>query len=463
MPPDKQFRKGEIVTKTEVDIGSRVEMFVDDWLIERQDGASLRLNTPIKREIVLVTDQPWEGPPSGYYTVLQDGSRFRLYYRGQCPTDRSEEQVACLAESTDGINFTRPNLGLYEVNGSSENNVIWLGTEGHNFAPFLDTNPNAKPEERYKALGRGGGRPQSLFAFSSPDGIRWKRMQEKPVTTKGAFDSLNIAFWDTNLKAYQLYSRYFSKGEFNGIRAIQSSISKDFLNWADPVKHVYSTGVPLEHFYTNATVQCPGAPHIYLSFPKRFVPERTKLDGYEHPGVSDAVFMSSRDGVHWDRTFMEAWVRPGPDEKNWTQRGNMPAWGILQIDPDEFSMYISEHYEWPGNRLRRITIRRHGFASVNAGYGGGEFTTRPLTFSGKRLILNYATSAVGSVQVEVQDEGGRPLADFALSDMDPLYGDELDAVTQWRGGDDLSDLIGRPVRLRFVLKDADIYSLRFGA
>ena len=63
----------------------------------------------------------------------------------------------------------------------------------------------------------------------------------------------------------------------------------------------------------------------------------------------------------------------------------------------------------------------------------------------------------------MQDEGGRPLADFALSDMDPLYGDELDAVTQWRGGDDLSDLIGRPVRLRFVLKDADIYSLRFGA
>jgi len=445
--------------KTEVEIGTRVEMFVDDWLIERQGGTSLRLNTPIKREIVLLTDKPWEGPPSAYYTVLQDGDRFRLYYRGQCPTDRSEEQVACLAESNDGIHFTRPNLGLYEVNGIKANNIIWQGVEGHNFAPFIDGNPNAKPDERYKAV---AGLSSGLYAFSSPDGIHWQKMLAKPVTKKGAFDSLNIVFWDTNLQAYHLYSRYFHKKWFKGIRAIQSQTSEDFLNWTDPVPNEYASGVPLEHFYTNATVQCPGAPHIYLSFPKRFVPERTKLAGYESPGVSDAVFMSSRDGVHWDRTFMEAWVRPGPDERNWTQRGNMPAWGILQTSPDEFSMYISEHYEWPDNRLRRITIRRHGFASVHAGYSGGEFTTRPLTFSGRRLILNYATSAAGSVQVEVQDEGGSALAGFALSDMEPLYGDELDAVARWRGGDDLSALSGRPVRLRFALKDADIYAIRFG-
>ena len=448
--------------KTKVDIGSRIEMFVDDWLIERTEDVSLKLNTPIKREIVLVMDKPWEGPTSGYCVLFQDGDKIRLYYRGQCPTDRSEEQVACLAESADGIHFTRPNLGLFEVNGSLENNVIWLGNGAHNFAPFLDTNPNAKPEERYKALGRGGGRPQSLFAFSSPDGIRWERMQEKPVTTKGAFDSLNIAFWDTNLQAYQLYSRYFTKGGFKGVRAIQSHTSDDFLHWTDPQPHLYGPGIPMEHFYTNATVPCPGAPHIYLSFPKRFVPERKKVASHPYEGVSDAVIMSSRDGVHWDRTFMEGWVRPGLDQKNWTERNNMPAWGIIATSSEEFSMYISEHTRWPDNRLRRITIRRHGFASVNAPYAGGEFTTRPLIFSGKRLILNYSTSAVGSVQVEVQDESGQSMPGFALSDMEQLYGDELDQVIEWRDGDDLSALVGRTVRLRFVLKDADVYALRFG-
>jgi hypothetical protein len=172
--------------------------------------------------------------------------------------------------------------------------------------------------------------------------------------------------------------------------------------------------------------------------------------------------MSSRDGVNWHRPFLEAWVRPGHDDRNWTQRSNMPAWGIVQLDPAEFSLYITEHYDWPDHRLRRITVRRHGFASVHAGASGGEFTTRPLTFTGKNLILNYATSAAGSVQVEVQDEQGTPIAGRTLADMPPLFGDELDAVVSWKSGGDLSHLVGKPVRFRFVLKDADLFALRTG-
>ena len=108
-----------------------------------------------------------------------------------------------------------------------------------------------------------------------------------------------------------------------------------------PEPNHYAPGTPTEHFYTNAVRPCPGAPHVLLSFPKRFVPERTKLAGYKEPGVSDAVFMSSRDGLSWSRLFLEAWLRPGPDPHNWTQRSNMPAWGILHLDLAEFSMYIT--------------------------------------------------------------------------------------------------------------------------
>jgi hypothetical protein len=124
-------------------------------------------------------------------------------------------------------------------------------------------------------------------------------------------------------------------------------------------------------------------------------------------------------------------------------------------------MYASEHYRWPDNRLRRLVLPRHRIASANAGAEGGEFTTRPVTFDGNRLVLNYATSAAGSVQVELQDEAGRPLPGFTLADMPPLYGDELDAVVRWKSGDDVSSLAGKPVRLRFVLSDADLFALRF--
>ena len=154
-------------------------------------------------------------------------------------------------------------------------------------------------------------------------------------------------------------------------------------------------------------------------------------------------------------------MRPGPDERNWTDRSNMPAWGIVESAPGEWSMYLSEHYRWPDNRIRRLVLPRHRLASIHAGARGGEFTTRPLTFKGGHLELNYATSAAGSVQVELQDENGRPLPGFGLADMSPLFGDELEASVRWKSAAALPVLDGKPIRLRFVLKDADIFALRF--
>ncbi|MEX2114520.1 MAG: hypothetical protein WD845_15100 [Pirellulales bacterium] len=456
----------EAASKPAVDIGSRWELLVDDWLIDAQQGTSLLLNAPERREVVLVTDAPWEGITSAYFSVVQDGELVRLYYRGSVPgSDHSEDQVTCMAESRDGIHFTRPNLGIIEINGSAENNVVWKGVESHNFAPFIDTNPDCKPQERYKALAgikapgknwQEGATPGGLFAFASPDGIRWQKMQKEPVLTKGAFDSLNLAFWDPTRGRYACYNRIFT----NNVRAIQSSHSSDFLHWTDGVANRYAEGVGYEHFYTNATWPCPGAEHLLLAFPKRFVPDRKKIASHSDGGASDAVFMSSRDGLTWDRPFLEAWVRPGRDQKNWTERNNMPAWGIAETAPGEWSMYISEHYRWPDNRLRRLVLPRHRLASVHAPASGGELTTRPFTFTGDSLVLNYATSAAGSVQVELQDAAGKPLPGFALADMPPLYGDELDATVVWKSADVYS-LAGKPVRLRFVLKDADVYALRF--
>ena len=275
--------------------------------------------------------------------------------------------------------------------------------------------------------------------------------------TQGAFDSLNLAFWDGARESYVCYSRIFA----NKIRAVQSSHSADFLSWGEAVPNRYDDDAPAEHFYTSATLPCPGAEHLLLAFPMRFVPARKKVEAHPGPGVSDAVFMSSRDGVRWDRPFLEAWSRPGPDPQNWTDRSNMPAWGIVESAPGEWSMYISEHYRWPDNRIRRLVLPRHRLAALNAGARGGECTTRPVTFRGRRLVLNYATSAVGSVQVELQDATGRPLPGFAAADMPPLFGDELDATVRWKNRSDLSALQGRTVRLHFLLKDADLFALRF--
>lgn len=443
---------------TPLDLGTRWELFVDDYLVAKKEGLALKLHEPVRREIVLTTDKPWEGPTCGYFSAIQDGKKVRLYYRGSAGgSDHSDAQVTCFVESEDGIHFTRPKLGLIEAGGTKDNNIIWRGVESHNFAPFLDANPNAKPAERYKALGgvkqpgknwHQGETPGGLYAFASSDGIHWKKMQDTPVITKGAFDSQNLAFWDVTRNRYASFSRIFT----NKVRAIQSMTSADFLSWSDGVAHQYAEGVPFEHFYTSATVPCPTAPHLFLSFPKRFATTREKVKGHVGgKGVSDAVFMSSRDGTHWDRPFLEAWVRPGSDLQNWTERSNMTACGIYDPGDGEWSLYISEHYRHPDHRIRRLTVRKQGFASMHANAKGGSFTTKLIKVSGSKLLLNSATSATGSLVIEALDENGAVAAKSA-----EIYGDEFEANVL-----DTSKLIGKAVTLRVTMKDADLYALRF--
>ena len=445
------------------------EPLVDRFLFDRLDGATHRLHPPTRREVVFQATAPWENCVAGCFNVVRDDDRILLYYRGAIPLDKpkgdtKDDQITCVAFSGDGVHFERPTLGLYEFDGSRDNNLIWRGIQSHNFCVFRDGNPACPPEARFKAV---GGHPRkwpatepSLYGLVSPDGVRWKLVQESPLDTPGHFDTVNVAFWDSRIARYSLFSRYLEEPEPDRkVRAIQSCESEDFINWTEPVPHQYEEGVPWEHLYTNATTPCPGAEQILLSFPMRFAPERTRgTEGMDYParGVSDAVMMSSRDGAHWDRSFLEAWLRPGLDPRNWTHRSQTPAVGIIETGPEEWSMYVSENYGWDTNCLRRVTLAPLRFASVHADYAEGELLTCPLTFAGRRLRVNYATSAVGGVRVDVLRPDGS-LVD-GLADGDVLFGDELDAPVPL----DLSSVAGTPVRLRFRLKDADLFALRFG-
>ena len=172
--------------------------------------------------------------------------------------------------------------------------------------------------------------------------------------------------------------------------------------------------------------------------------------------------MSSRDGFTFDRSFLEAFIRPGTDFNNWHDRGIYFEVGILHTSDKEMTMYGMENAHLPTQRIRRYTLRTDGFVSVNGGFKGGEFTTRPFTFSGSELELNYSTSAVGSIKVEMQDADGHALPGYGLDDFPEKFGDEIDGKATWDGGGDVGALAGKAVRLRFVLKDADIFAFKFG-
>jgi hypothetical protein len=454
-----------------ITLGSRRELFIGGFLIDRLDGTRQRLHQPERRGYVLEVQPPNENACTACYNLVDDGDGgLFLYYRGFYPigeayADHHERQTCNVALSYDGVHFHRPRLGLFPEavggEGGIAPNTVWHGYEAHNFCVCLDRNPKADPEARFKAV--GGGAKNRLYGFRSADGIHWERLQADPLAVEGAFDSVNVPLWDAHAGCYRLFSRFFYEQDGKRIRAIQSCTSDDFVHWTKPEPHHYDDGVPLEQFYTNATVPCPGAEHILLSFPMRFLPERTlDTEGMDYPqdGLSDAVFMSSRDGVHWDRTFRQAWLRPGREQRNWTHRNQTTAVGIIDTGEGEWSMYMAEHYGWNDNRLRRVTVRPWGFASVCADVVG-EALTKPFTFEGDRLLLNYATSAAGSVRIEVQEADGSPIPGFTLDAAQPLYGDQIEDAARWQDGADVSGLQGRVVRLRLALEDADLFSLRF--
>ena len=474
-------------------IGSRRELLVDQHLIEQMDGVQLKLHRPFRREVVFRSDAAWEGNGSAYQSVFQDGDRMRLYYRGgHHPASKAYRlkknpwETLCVAESTDGIHWTRPELGIVEFEGSKKNNLILdsdmvsdIGGSPAHTSVFRDSNPDCPDDERFKIV-IVGRKPRGLYLMVSGDGYHFRLKSNQPLTTQGAFDSQNLMFWDSVNGVYREYHRAFDKG----VRGIMTAASKTPGSFPDPEWLAYPDAAE-QALYTNQVQPYYRAQHIFMGFPMRYndrgwSPSMTALPGLEerkfrskqHPRygttVTDAAFMTSRDGINFKR-WDEAFIRPGPATKDaWVYGDNFVFWGMVQTKshlegaPDEISLYATEGY-WQGGStsFRRYTVRLDGFVSANAPYRGGELVTKSLTFDGSRLEINFSTSAAGGLRVELQDAAGKPLPGYSIADCDVQFGDQVDRVVSWKGSQDLSRLAGKPLRLRIELKDADLYAFQF--
>ena len=462
---------------TLIHIGTDRQLLLDDLMIAYSRGVARKLHPPTRQEPAILPENPWEKGDVGSGTISKSGDRYLMWYT--CDDERifSDPKIpwfrnTAYAESEDGITWSKPSLGLRDYEGSTDNNLVrigpsWTGDHGL-LSAFRDTSPDATDEQRFKAVVLAWKDPVekkglALHALWSPDGKDWTRYQDGPTIDDQPLDTHSIPFWDERRGEYVLYTRDTAgEGSFGGgARWVRRSTSKDFLNWGE-WETITAGETPFEHLYTNSCVPYERSPETYLMFPSRFVPERRPdPDWFGSDGVSDIVFMSSRDGVNFDRSFMEAFVRPGPDKNNWHERGLYMERGIIQTSPTELSLYGKESIRTPSVRITRYTLRTDGFVSVNAGYGGGEFTTQPFTFDGSTLELNYSTSAVGTVKVEIQDEYGNAVPGFALDDCPEMFADEIEGPVAWNGGGDVIALAGKQVQLRFWLKDADVYAFKF--
>ena len=454
----------------------------------RHTTASLSSEPPVKVGSVFVCDKPWEGSGSDFFNILKDDDRYRMYYLGWQATGGCGIHV-CYAESRDGLHWERPNLGLYEFEGSKDNNILFGPRDRawDNFFVMKDENPACLPEEKYKATALWqddrGPRGYGLMCLVSSDGIHFK--EKKVFSTDGVYDSVNTLHWSPYHKKYFCFYRSFHEkaddpsSPFNetSVRDIHVIESADFEHWSE--SELFDFGGAEDYpLYTNCASLYPFDKRYFVGFPTRYVERRAwsknfdRLSGknfrLEHMkqaaryglAITDCVFMSSRDGHHWKR-FDEAYLTPGPEhDYNWMYGDCYPAVGLIPTpgrffgEEDELSMLVEAfHWDDRPTELIRYVTRKEGFASYKAPYREKKLTTKVFTTDADELHINFRTSARGHIYIRVLNPDGTPVPGY---DSGELFGDTTDRVADF--DEPLSALRGKKLRLEFSMSDAALYS-----
>ena len=470
----------------------------DDSLIEKSSNVEIRMHKMEKKNLALVCDDEWEGVHNGYGSLLNVNGVYRLYYRADASRHlvkggmAASKGVICVAESTDGINFRKPNLGKYDFNGTKNNNIVF-SRDSHidNFSVFCDKNPKCPENEKIKALSAykvdGNDR---LMCYVSDNGYDFK--EKGFVNVKGTFDSFNTMMWDEETEQYFLFYRAFHKPDgkdafewkdisvIGDIRDVRVATSKDFEEWTEHGRIKFKEGQEEYPLYTNQIAKYYRSCSTFVGFPVRYCDRADEKDnfsymplgdrhenitakfGREGTALTDCIIMTSSDGFTFDKRD-EAFFTPGADARNnWWYGNCYTVYGMIETLPDEYgapneiSMYMGENYRIKNVNFRRYTIRLDGFFSWYGSYSGGEVVTKPVKINGGSMKLNFASSAVGKAVVTVCDTDGNPIDGYTSRS---VFGDSVDRPVVFEK--ELSELCGREVRLKFKLCDCHLYSFVF--
>lgn len=505
-----------------LDVGDRRQVFVDSRFLASAKGVELRVHPPTKTgEYTIKPDHPWEqGGIGPYSSVLWEPGEaggpglYHMWYHAMTTTQwhtGDDKGAICYARSKDGVRWEKPEVNIVEFGGKPGNNIVLgqgaagvrLGQDGG--MVFID--PNASKDQKYRMVIRIKEFGDGLHLFSSGDGIHWtcthkSAVNARPQAKGHHLDSQNVMFWDEGLRKYVVYVRRnvdTPGSQGRSVARAESTALDDFPMVQDmPVVlgpdsiDLSQEGRPMVDYYMSAAIRCPWADGAYFMFPTAYyhyvgglLPE-FEDEVPTNAGPLHTQFASSSDGIHWERFGREPFVPLGmKGEFDWASARTF--WGIV---PDVTGNYLFMYYRasdwlhgWDRDErnkrllggaglgadqniavISRLVLRRDGFVSVRAAYTGGEFTTPPLVFSGKQLRLNIDTSATGIARVEILDAAGPPVAGFSQADCDLIHtANQIDRVVTWQGKSDLSDLAGKPVRLRFIIRDADLYAFQFAA
>lgn len=478
------------------DVADKSQLFVDRFLVRESDGVAFRQQPGKKHPAnpLLRADRPWEGGSIQIYgDVIFDEQEklFKMWYIGVGGSTEAQDYFdrrvithghLCYATSRDGIHWEKPPVGtLTAKNGKPHNAVSTVEMA----SVFKEPN-EPDPTRRYKMVGYCYDARRQL-TYVSPDGLNWRRASDRPITD--SIHDVVTAFWDPGRKKYVAFSKKYTQWRGHYRRMFYTATSSDFVDWTAPVlswkpdlldddpAHLLKRFDRLRPLLTRPDdptfmhtdiygVGAYAAESCTIAFPWVFSINNKALGGGS-AGSIEVQLAVSRDLVNWERPFRSPVIPPG-DLDEWDTAFHVTAAHAFRVGDEVWLYYGGGNYT---HGLSTLDRRKHNagiglatwkldrFASADGPAEGGSVTTIPIKFSGHRLELNAATGGGGSVVVEICNAAGRRLPEFPPSD--PFSGDELRHVVTFGGERDVSALAGKPISLRFRLRDARLFSFAF--
>lgn len=475
---------------------ARTILLVDDHDVLYRSGTERILHPPQRHRAnpVISETKPWE-LAIGYCSVYRDPNtdRYQCWYQsyaGERAVKRTHRLVVCYAESDDGINWIKPDLGLYEFNDVKNTNIVLIGNGGTsvNYCCAVIVDPDeSNSERRYKmaywdfAIDQGREYSGLCVAFS-PDGIHWTKYPKAPLL-KGSYgeiaqppyvdereakpwtnplsvsDVIDLSY-DPKREAYMLYAKTWLDGPDGRMywkRAVARTESKDFIHWSQPQLVM----APDEE----DSGQLHGGPTFFYHDVYFSLVQLLDFGGWDASGggTLPTELAISRDGIHWRRPFRKTYFLPVSGDARTFDAGCVWTNATPVFLEDEIRFYYGGYAKWnvaatDATGIGLATLPRDRFAAVRPKEKIGQITFKPITLRGCRGITINADATQGTVQAEILDENGYRVRGFSKDDAIALKGDSLDHIVRWKNRE-VTDLPPGRYMLRLHLENAEVFAL----
>ena len=467
--------------------------FLDTRVVEHTHFLDRRV-TPVRK----YEHNPIIADGHSVQTILKEkDGRLRMWYvtRQRIPGHKGSARAYALryAESTDGIHWTLPKLGLKEFDGSKDNNVVLMandvdatgrkmtGEKGAENFCLIDREQSPAPHTRGRFTALYG---DGSFAYSD-DGLHWTAYPENPTFRPSGSDTYNNFLFDARLGRYVLYHRphpNIHAGWARANRLVARIESDDLIHWdwstarcaldtdgrdapavrskKDPAKRAKARARD-KQFYGMTVVQYQD---FYLGF--------AQLLDETRKGWMDIRLVHSFDGIDWRREPNDTpLIDSNPKFGYWDSGliSSIASGTPVAMGDDLYFYYgafnITHNYTFRTKdkdvkmRIGLGIVKRGRLAGYHAGDDEGELLTRPFLLDRPRLLLN-ANAKDGEVRAALAAEDGKPIPGCSKEDCEPIRQNGLDLSIRWKNRADLRDLVGKKIRLRIAARNAALYALQ---